>query len=47
MESPTPRELVGDYDLCINVSYGGMDYADAMEQMKIFADKLLPKFKAS
>jgi alkanesulfonate monooxygenase SsuD/methylene tetrahydromethanopterin reductase-like flavin-dependent oxidoreductase (luciferase family) len=41
------KEIVGDYDVTINVSYGGMDYADSMEQLKLFADKLLPKFKAS
>jgi len=39
------RELVGDYDITLNVSYGGMPFSEALDQMKRFANKLLPKFK--
>ncbi len=39
------RELVGDYDITLNVSYGGMPFEDSWEQIKLFADKVLPKLK--
>jgi alkanesulfonate monooxygenase SsuD/methylene tetrahydromethanopterin reductase-like flavin-dependent oxidoreductase (luciferase family) len=39
------RELVGDYDLSVNVSFGSMPYKDVWEQAKLFADKVLPRLK--
>ena len=51
----TPRQLiekdamrkatVGDYDIIANFSYGGMTHERAYEQMKRFADKVMPKLK--
>lgn len=38
-------ELVGDYDITLNVSYGGMPFEDSWDQMKRFADKLMPRLK--
>lgn len=35
-------EVVGDSDLSLNVSYGGMPYEDVWEQAKLFADKVMP-----
>jgi alkanesulfonate monooxygenase SsuD/methylene tetrahydromethanopterin reductase-like flavin-dependent oxidoreductase (luciferase family) len=39
------RELVGDYDLSVNVSFGSMPYEDVWEQARLFADKVLPHLK--
>ena len=39
--------IVGDYDITLNVSYGGMPFEDSWDQMKRFADEVLPKLKAS
>lgn len=39
------KEIVGDYNITLNVSYGGMPFEDAFEQARLFADKVLPKFK--
>lgn len=38
-------ELVGDYEIVANFSFGGMPYALVYDQMKRFADKILPKLK--
>ena len=38
--------MVGDYEIIANFSYGGMPYEDIYEQMKLFADKIMPKLKA-
>ena len=35
-------EVIGDSDLSLNVSYGGMSYEDVWEQAKLFADKVMP-----
>lgn len=39
------REMVGDYEIIANFSFGGMPYEDIYEQMKLFADKVMPKLK--
>ena len=39
------KELVGDYDLSVNVSFGSMPYEDVWEQARLFADKVLPQLK--
>lgn len=38
-------ELVGDYEIVANFSFGGMPYELVYDQMKRFADKILPKLK--
>ncbi len=40
------KATVGDYDIIANFSYGGMAYERAYEQMKRFADKVMPALKA-
>lgn len=40
------KEMVGDYDIIANFSYGGMPYELVYKQMKLFADKVMPKLKA-
>lgn len=35
-------EIIGDSDLSLNVSYGGMAYEDVWEQAKLFAEKVMP-----
>jgi hypothetical protein len=39
------RELVGDYEILANFSFGGLPYELVYEQAKLFADKVLPKLK--
>lgn len=39
------RELVGDYEILANFSFGGMPYDLVYEQLKLFADKVMPKLK--
>ena len=41
----TRKSLVGDYDIVANFSYGGMPYELVYDQMRRFANKLLPKLK--
>jgi alkanesulfonate monooxygenase SsuD/methylene tetrahydromethanopterin reductase-like flavin-dependent oxidoreductase (luciferase family) len=36
------KEIVGAYDLSVNVSFGSMPYEDVWEQAKLFADKVRP-----
>jgi len=36
------KEMVGDYDIIANFSFGGMPYDLVYDQMKRFADKLMP-----
>jgi alkanesulfonate monooxygenase SsuD/methylene tetrahydromethanopterin reductase-like flavin-dependent oxidoreductase (luciferase family) len=46
LEKDTMRkETVGDYDIIANFSYDGMPYERVYEQMKRFADKVMPKLK--
>lgn len=40
------KETVGDYDIIANFSYGGMPYDRVYDQMKRFADKVMPVLKA-
>jgi alkanesulfonate monooxygenase SsuD/methylene tetrahydromethanopterin reductase-like flavin-dependent oxidoreductase (luciferase family) len=37
--------MVGDYEILANFSFGGMPYDLVYENLKIFADKVLPKLK--
>lgn len=39
-------EIVGDYDLSVNFTYGSMPYEDVWEQTKLFADKVMPQLKS-
>ncbi len=39
------RELLGDYDVIINFSFGGLPYDMVYDQAKRFADKVLPRLK--
>jgi alkanesulfonate monooxygenase SsuD/methylene tetrahydromethanopterin reductase-like flavin-dependent oxidoreductase (luciferase family) len=39
------QEMVGDYDILANFSFGGIPYDRAYNQMKLFADKVLPRLK--
>ncbi|MEZ5742325.1 MAG: LLM class flavin-dependent oxidoreductase [Sphingomonadaceae bacterium] len=40
------KKMVGDYEIIANFSFGGMPYEDVYEQMKLFADKVMPRLKA-
>jgi alkanesulfonate monooxygenase SsuD/methylene tetrahydromethanopterin reductase-like flavin-dependent oxidoreductase (luciferase family) len=40
------KKMVGDYEIIANFSYGGMPYEQVYEQMKLFADKVMPRLKA-
>jgi alkanesulfonate monooxygenase SsuD/methylene tetrahydromethanopterin reductase-like flavin-dependent oxidoreductase (luciferase family) len=40
------RALVGDYSMLANFSFGGLPYELVYEQLKLFADKVLPRLKA-
>ena len=37
--------MVGDYEILANFSFGGLPYELVYEQMKLFADKVMPKLK--
>ena len=39
------KEMVGDYEMLANFSYGGLPYELVYEQLKLFADKVLPDLK--
>jgi alkanesulfonate monooxygenase SsuD/methylene tetrahydromethanopterin reductase-like flavin-dependent oxidoreductase (luciferase family) len=39
------KEMVGDYEIIANFSFGGMPFELVYEQAKRFADKMLPKLK--
>jgi alkanesulfonate monooxygenase SsuD/methylene tetrahydromethanopterin reductase-like flavin-dependent oxidoreductase (luciferase family) len=39
------KEMVGDYEMLANFSYGGLPYEMVYEQLKLFADKVLPAIK--
>jgi alkanesulfonate monooxygenase SsuD/methylene tetrahydromethanopterin reductase-like flavin-dependent oxidoreductase (luciferase family) len=41
------KDVVGDYDLSVNFTYGSMPYEDVWEQTKLFADKVMPHLKAA
>jgi hypothetical protein len=40
------KSTVGDYDIIANFSYGGMSYERVYDQMKRFADEVMPVLKA-
>ncbi len=39
------KEMVGEYHIVANFSFGGMPYDDVYDQMKRFSDKIMPKLK--
>jgi alkanesulfonate monooxygenase SsuD/methylene tetrahydromethanopterin reductase-like flavin-dependent oxidoreductase (luciferase family) len=41
------KSTVGEYDIIANFSYGGMSYERVYQQMKRFADKVMPVLKAN
>ncbi len=41
----TRKEMVGEYNIVANFSFGGMPYEDVYDQAKRYADKILPKLK--
>lgn len=41
------KATVGEYDIIANFSYGGMPYERVYDQLKRFADKVLPRLKES
>jgi alkanesulfonate monooxygenase SsuD/methylene tetrahydromethanopterin reductase-like flavin-dependent oxidoreductase (luciferase family) len=40
------KATVGDYEIIANFSFGGMPYEEVYRQMKLFADKVMPRLKA-
>ena len=40
------KSMVGDYEIIANFSFGGMPYELVYKQMKLFAEKVMPKLKA-
>lgn len=40
------KAMVGDYEIIANFSFGGMPYELVYEQMKLFADKVMPMLKS-
>jgi alkanesulfonate monooxygenase SsuD/methylene tetrahydromethanopterin reductase-like flavin-dependent oxidoreductase (luciferase family) len=40
------QEMVGDYEMLANFSWGGLPYEFVYEQLKLFADKVLPDLKS-
>ena len=40
------REDIGDFDLTVQVSYGGLSSADAENNIRLFADKVLPELQS-
>ncbi len=41
----TRQEMVGDYNIVANFSFGGMPYEDVYDQARRYADKILPELK--
>jgi alkanesulfonate monooxygenase SsuD/methylene tetrahydromethanopterin reductase-like flavin-dependent oxidoreductase (luciferase family) len=39
------RQMVGDYEIIANFSFGGMPYEEVYRQMRLFADKVMPKLR--
>jgi hypothetical protein len=39
------KDLVGEYEMLANVSFGGLPYEDVYKQAKLFADKVLHQIK--
>lgn len=40
------REVLGDFDLTVQVSYGGMSPEDAERNIRLFAEKVLPELQS-
>lgn len=40
------RKAIGDFDLTIQVSYGGMAAEDAERSIRLFAEKVLPEIQS-
>lgn len=40
------KAMVGYYEIIANFSFGGMPFEDTYQQMKLFADEVMPKLKA-
>lgn len=40
------RRVIGDFDLTVQVSYGGMKWADAEASIRLFAKEVLPEFQS-
>ncbi len=40
------RQAIGDFDLTIQVSYGGMSWENAERSIKLFAEKVLPEVQS-
>ena len=38
--------LLGDFDLTVQISYGGMSLENAEKSMKLFAEKVLPEIQS-
>jgi alkanesulfonate monooxygenase SsuD/methylene tetrahydromethanopterin reductase-like flavin-dependent oxidoreductase (luciferase family) len=41
------RELIGEYQQMVLVSYGGMTYPTIRDSLKLFAEKVMPEFKTA
>ena len=41
------QEIIGEFDLSVNFTFGSMPYEDVWEQARLFADKVLPQLKRS
>lgn len=39
------KAMVGDYEIIANFSFGGMPFAQVYEQMKLFAEQVMPRLK--
>lgn len=39
------KEMVGEYEMLANISFGGLPYELVYEQLKLFADKVMPDLK--
>jgi hypothetical protein len=39
------KAMVGDYEIIANFSYGGMPYEQVYAQMKLFAEKVMPRLR--
>jgi hypothetical protein len=40
------RRTIGDFDLTVQVSYGGMSWKDAESSIRLFAKEVLPEFQS-
>ena len=40
------RKLIGDFDMHVNVSYGGLSFKDAEQSMRTYATKVIPEVRS-